>query len=244
VILIDDRKGSVELEPLIASPKQLTRLEYGDIAFIGNGPSGLVSVGIERKTVPDLINSMHSGRLSGHQLIGLQRCYTYIFLLVEGIWRQGPDGLIQVLKGSSWMDLNFKGQQTTSHALNNYLNTLSIICNVKVWQTSNIRQSARWISNLYNWFQKDWEKHHAHLTFYNPANPPSSVMLFTPSLIHRIVKELPGVGWEKGKLLADKYETLPALMQATVEDLEQIPGIGPKIASRIVAALRGTKSEG
>ncbi|RPI88733.1 MAG: hypothetical protein EHM41_00220 [Chloroflexi bacterium] len=241
MILIDDRKGSRELAPLIKSPTQLTRLEYGDFAFIGNGVSGQVSVGIERKTIPDLVASITSGRLSGHQLLGLTASYEFVYLLVEGMWRQGPDGVLEILQGRNWIEFNLGSNRFTAREINNYLNTLRIICNVAVWQTPNIRQSARWISDSYNWWQKDYDKHRAHLAFHETAPQNNKVVLIAPNLIHRIAKELPDVGWEKGKLIAEKYKTVVELACATEEELMEIPGIGKKIAKHIIQALRGAE---
>ena len=59
-LLIDDRIGSAELAKYLALlklPIEMTRLGYGDFAFLGNGEGGVpVPVGIERKTLTDWIH--------------------------------------------------------------------------------------------------------------------------------------------------------------------------------------------
>ena len=95
MILIDDRMGSKELLPLFRPydvTVELSHLEYADIAFFGNGPTGPELVGIERKTLHDLVNSMRSRRLSGYQLPGLMAAYAWVYIVVEGVWRAGDGG--------------------------------------------------------------------------------------------------------------------------------------------------------
>ena len=58
MILIDSRIGSAELAPLISTPNILCQLEFADFTFSGNGPAGQVAVGVERKTIMDLLQSM------------------------------------------------------------------------------------------------------------------------------------------------------------------------------------------
>ena len=84
MILIDSRTGSGELAPYISSPKLVCHLDFADFSFSGNGPEGGVGIGVERKGVMDLLQSMTSGRLVGHQLIGLQKEYDWTYLLVVG----------------------------------------------------------------------------------------------------------------------------------------------------------------
>jgi ERCC4-type nuclease len=92
VITIDRRTGSGELLPLF--PKgvaELGCLEYGDFAWIGKGPEGLpLAIGVERKQIHDLVNSMASGRLQAHQLPGMINTYKISYLVIEGIWRPCP----------------------------------------------------------------------------------------------------------------------------------------------------------
>ena len=95
MILLDDRTGSGELLPLFRpydAPVELARLDFGDACWLGNGATGPELVGVERKTIHDLVSSMRSKRLSGYQLPGLLRTYDWVYLLVEGVWRCGGRG--------------------------------------------------------------------------------------------------------------------------------------------------------
>ena len=73
-ITVDPRAGSADLfEPLKARklPVRLSKLEAGDVAFIGNGPEGRpVPVGIEYKKLPEMLGCFRD-RFAGHQIIGM-----------------------------------------------------------------------------------------------------------------------------------------------------------------------------
>ena len=115
-ILIDNRKGSAELAKYIDSPTKLLTLEYADFAFQGNGPNGQVSIGIERKSIRDLISSILTGRLSGHQLIGLVNSYDYVSIVVDGPTKTGTDGYMRIPKGrGKWVVLRL-GEQNMSRS--------------------------------------------------------------------------------------------------------------------------------
>ena len=86
-VQVDDRVGSRELLPELKRlhiPAEKVRLPFADAAFEGNGPAGPVKVGIERKTIYDLMQSMTTGRLSAHQLPGLVQNFDHRWIVVEG----------------------------------------------------------------------------------------------------------------------------------------------------------------
>ena len=270
-ITIDNRVGAVELaKHLPPSLTRVQRLEFADIAFFGNGPNENdpggedipVPVGIERKALPDFINSMEDGRLAGHQLLGLRSHYQVVYLLIEGNWRAGADGVLEVLgmggagtggaggrkgKGSgrkTWRPYSYGGRFRMYRDIVNYANSLAIVCGVRVWRTSGIKESAEWILSTYRWWQKPWREHRSHLRFViggpaSPLNPDNPVALSKPNLMRRIAKELPGIGWEKSKALAAAFPTPMDLVLATESDLLAVPGIGKELAGRIVTALQG-----
>src|ERR1035437_8002080 len=102
MILVDLRIGSKYLlAPLKAAgfEAQLVELEFGDIAFEGKGPNGTtLNIGVELKVLGDLVNSLRTGRLAGHQLPGLLKTYDYAWLLVEGEWRANAAGQVTTQK--------------------------------------------------------------------------------------------------------------------------------------------------
>lgn len=242
-MLIDDREmvhkqASKRLPTYIKSEHTITRLEYGDISILGNGPKGKVAIGIERKRFRDLTDSIISGRLSGHQLIGLQNCYDFTYLLVEGLFKVGKDGYIRRPKGRGWVVCQIGDRPMTYQYLYNYLNTLSIFGQVIVQFTPSIRISGLWVDSIYHWWTKPWKDHKSHMQFYS-ERPPARAFFRKPKLVVRIVKEIEGVGWDRAKAIGRKYPTIMALMCAEAKELTEIEGIGKKTASNILQALRG-----
>lgn len=236
-LFVDDRTGSVELEPLITAPTEIIRLSSADFAIWGNGPEGMVTVGIERKAVPDLLQSMESGRFSGHQLPKMLNDYNYVYLMVEGLWRpRSADGLLEVWKRNKWVPYSGGSRRYMARDIGNYLNTLAIICGIHVWRTDNPMHSGQWLSDLYRWWQKPWERHRSHFKQFNVIPPPKA-MLRKPTLLHRIVKEFEGIGWDKGKALEGHFGTLSNLLFASEKDIKKVPGIGKKLAARLYREL-------
>jgi ERCC4-type nuclease len=240
MIFVDDRSGSVELAPFLSCPHTICRMAYGDFSLLGSGPGGLpISVGVERKAILDLIKSMTEGRLSGHQLIGLFNTYSKVYLLVEGMWRSNPSsGLLERWnKSRGWHLIEFGRRRFTYREIVNYLNTLSVMCGVMVWQTAGMADSARWLTDLHAWWNKPFEDHHSHLQFHNES--PVGAFMHKPPAFRRMVKELSDVGWKKSEQICGWFGTMERLMNATEGDLKKIPGVGSKMAAQIWKELHG-----
>lgn len=262
-VFVDDRIGAKELVPYIHSHCAITRLEYADISFRGNGPHGPVSIGIERKRFRDLMDSISSGRLSGHQLIGLMNSYDYVYLLVEGLFKIGKDGYLRRPKGRSWVVVQLGNRSLTSKYMYNYLNELAIVTHIASVFTASPRLSALWIDGVYSWWTKQWDEHQALMQFF-VDKPPPRAFFSTPKLLVRMVKEIEGVGWKKAKALGRKYATIKSLLNfdlieeylishginptllkearcyATsngIQKLIEVPGIGKKLANDILKSL-------
>jgi ERCC4-type nuclease len=233
MINIDPRRGSGELAPYFKPydvPVQLTQLELsngdgtseslGDMAFFGNGvdadgePTG-VAVGIERKRVGDLVQSMRSNRLSGHQLNGLCRHYAFVFILVEGLWRCGKGGVIEVPYRGTWKAMSNGGKYVLYREVDNYLTTLKLKAateagnNLIVDYTGSATETAAHVVNLYKWFNdKSWDQHRSHETIYAPFEPKRSGHKPTSrrsvGVTERMAAQIPGVG-RGAKEIADYY---------------------------------------
>lgn len=233
-ILIDDRTGSKELASLIRRPHELTRLDFGDFCFVGNGPSGIVTIGIERKTISDLIQSMTSGRMTSHQLPGMSRSYDYSYVLVEGLWRANPKtNMLEIHKGSRrWQAYNYGNRYMTFSAVTSFLNAIAIGYNVHIWRTGTIRESARWIDDTHTWWSKPWGRHSTFKQFH-VVDAPTITGFWKPGLLERMLKEIDGVGWDKARILAEHFNTPLEVCFASEQELTAIPGIGPKLATKI-----------
>ena len=239
MIYIDKRVGSAEIAPYVNTQHKLATLKYGDMAFLGYGAKkDVVAVGVERKTIHDLVSSMVSGRLSGHQLIGMLESYDYSYLLVEGLWRpHKTDGILEVWSKGGFKALAHGSRRYMAKEIWNYLNTITLTCGVTIIQTSLPHHTGKWLDATYHWWQKPWGKHRsqhqAHI-----VDPPAKAYLRRPGIVCRVAKEIPGVGWEKAEALAKHYPTVLDLILTDEEELRVVAGIGKKLAGSIVANLQ------
>lgn len=238
MILVDDRTGSAELDPLLQSPHALVRLDYGDACWMGKGQDGPVNVAVERKGLMDLLQSMTTGRLSGHQLIGLLREYDYVYLVVEGVWR--PDrhnGMLHhINRKGQWRAVAQGSRRFMARDIYRYLNTLAVQCGVMVVQTGSMWDTAKWIDSVYGWWQRSWDKHKSHQQWHRPTVQAS---LSKPNLSTRIASQFEGIGWEKARALGKEFPLPQMLLDATIGELQGVEGIGPKLAESIVEQRNG-----
>jgi ERCC4-type nuclease len=245
LIRIDHRTGSAELQPYFKRwgvEAMISQLEFADFAFTGNGQSGRVVVGVERKTIRDLVNSMESKRFAGHQLPGLLDNYHDVFLVVEGVWRRGEDGSIEELR-KGWQTLYQGGRRLVHYrGVDNFLTTMSLCCGVLVKRTLDAPETAAAIVNLYRWYEKRWEQHESHKAVYAPAEVsrrgkgvldvrPSNA---DPPLVLKMLMQVDGMGQE----LAERAVAKMPIRWNEEKDWMRVEGIGRKKADLIISGLR------
>lgn len=239
IIFIDQRRGSAELAPLI-NDSVLVQLEYGDCFWIGNGPNGDVDIGVERKTVGDLINSISTGRLSGHQIPGLTSRYYRSYLIIEGRTRENAcTGELEVEVRGKWTTLDRGGRRFSWKGMWAYLTTIETMTGITIRETENIRHTASLIKALHDWWQKPWDKHTGHLLMYKPRDRTAAMGMGKPSLVRRVAAELPAIGWVRSRDVEKKFKTIKSMVDATVDDWRSIPGIGAVTAKTVVEAIHG-----
>lgn len=242
MILVDDRIGSVEIAPLLSSPTVVCSLSFADFVFSGNGPKGPVDIGVERKSLMDLLKSMTTGRLSGHQLVGLTNNYDWVYLLVEGVWR--PDrhnGMLQRTSGrGKWVAVAQGSRRFMARDVYNFIQTLQVMCGVIAVRTSSTWETARWLDACRGWWGKEWKKHKSHLQFQKPV---THAQLTKPNLVVRMASQLEGIGWDKAKKIGEKFDNMGDLLNAPVSAFMEIDGIGGKLANSIVCQLEGRSTK-
>jgi ERCC4-type nuclease len=250
---IDSRIGSKQLLPLLKKlhvPAVSTRLEFGDAALTGNGPDGEVRIGVERKTIYDLLSSIGSGRLSAHQLPGMVKEYDYRWIVVEGLWRPGKDNVIEVWRGGwrqapGWISY---------HEVDRYLVTLEVRGGVHVRRTSNLHETAVFLGGLRRWWSKPWKAHRAHLAIQKgvdsrllgttlerdilAAKTPKDWDRVRRKVVRRVAQVLPGLGWEKSEAVMKRFEDSGEMVDAGRSEWEEVPGIGKTLGERLPKLLR------
>ncbi len=238
---VDDRIGSAELAPYFAEygiVAKLCRLEFGDFCFYGNGQHGQCVIAIERKRVNDLISSIQSKRLSGHQLPGMAAMYDYGYLIVEGGWRPGSNGQLEIYDKGRWYPA-FVGQ-LMYRQVDNYLSTLELITGMIFRRTHNAYETAAVIVDLMRWWDKPWADHHSHNIKYQPAAGPDGhfLRMTIPSQVELVARTLPGLD-HKAKQVAKRFSTVKEMVLADAAAWVSIKGIGKRGAEKIMEALNG-----
>jgi len=242
-MIIDRRAGSKDLYAPLQSarvrPLELGDLHYGDVHIQGNGPEGCPwNIGVEYKKLSDLCQSIDTGRLVGHQLPGMLDCFQETWLLVEGSWKVGAHGEVLVPKGPRYVSMRSGVHQCfLASALHGFLLTCQIKLGVKVWHTTTQEATVAWLSALNHWWTgKTYEEHRAHLNFDTSAG---LTLISKPSLVRRVAKELPGIGWERSGAVARRFNSVVDMAVAPQSEWEEIDGIGRTMAQRIVRAMEG-----
>jgi len=213
----------------------LVHLEYGDAMITGHGADGEVEIGVERKCIGDLVNSITTGRLSGHQLPGLLESYHRVYLIIEGMWigdRVGDELEVRT-HGKQWKTLNRGRRRFRASDIWTYLTTLEIMTGVCMRTTYDMVQTCQMIEYLAKWWGKEWSAHRGHLQMHKPPPPQASLQLKKPSLVRRIAAELPHVGLERSLAVEAKFRTIEDLVIATEEEWREVEGIGNVSAREI-----------
>lgn len=239
MILVDNRSGSKELHPLFPQGKaKLTRLEYGDFAFLGNGPEETPwLVGIERKTIGDLTNCIASGRMSGNQLEGLVNGYNTVYIVVEGRFKADDLGVLVTWGFGKWKRQSH-GRQFMLRDVFLFLHTLENVVGLKTWRTGDKKETVDWILSLHQWWTvKEWEEHHGHQQPHTGLSPD----LMPHSFERRVAAQLKGVGWGRAKAIADTGASINEMVAWDERNWMDIEGIGEVLSESIVRELRGVK---
>jgi ERCC4-type nuclease len=252
VILIDPRDGNDGqrrtanefLSRLRARqiPASLERLAFGDFAFEGQGPEGSIGVGIERKTLHDMLTCIDDHRYTGHQRVGMAKMYQVSVLMLEGQWRpHDPDGYLMEGFGSNgstrWGSASHHRKPLSYSKLRRYLFSIAL-SGVIVIYTRDVAHSAADVAEVYHYFQKAW-KDHTTLLEMPKLHLPS--LTGTPSTTRQWAACLDGIGLKHSERAEKQFRTPLALATAEEQDWLKLPGIGVPTARKIVKQIKGEK---
>lgn len=235
-LLIDTRAGSEELVvPLqaLGLPAERAQLPAGDVEIWGRGPAGRpLMVGVEFKLLRDMLTCVRDGRFA-EQLRGMAGRYEVRWLLLEGEWRTSMAGTLEVREERGFME---RGRFTMQEAVAWSL-TMAQRGGVLLWRTVDRAESIAWLRALYWWWtSKDFEEHRAHLDWYR-APVTAEAPWDEPTLVQRVAAVLPGLGAERALAASKAFGSVRALVNADAKQLQQVDGIGPKTARKVVEAV-------
>lgn len=234
MILLDDREGS---GPLFAYPPldtlaSLTRLDYGDAAFTGNGPTSTTWIGVEVKSLFDLVSSLDTKRLQATQIPGMLAEYDITYLLVYGLCRPCPrTGNLLVPGKRGWSPHHLGSRPVTYSYVYRSLLSLEAAGVRIVWlpqmKEEGQRAAAAWLGEAYSWWQKDWNAHTLFQCFdqtqdmseadYRRHDPNASASMPVPVdpgkfRVARTMASFSGVGYKRAVAISNHLPSLLAVI--------------------------------
>ena len=242
MILVDYRQGSQELiAPLknLGLPVDETTLEFGDVAFQGRGVKGApVSIGVEVKKLPELVASLRSGRLQGHQLPGMCQTYDYRWLLIEGELQFDQKGALLRRAGRrDWRPM--PGQMGVGELLKR-LHVMHLCAGLVPLWAADQRATVVHLEMLYRvWTDVDLDEHKSHLGTYRPP----SILPLSP--MRTTLETLPQVGPAASFAAQKKFKSVKRAINASTDEWaslllvspEKTRVFGKKHAELVTAAL-------
>lgn len=240
MIRIDDRKGSAEMLPLFPpNSAALTHLPFGDFEFATEDHR---LFGFERKTLSDIINCISTGRLGGHQLPGMSCRFDVAYILVEGQFRPGADGVLEELRfdhrarSYRWHPMSLNNRHYLWGDLERYLTTLEVYYGFRCRHTQNPAETAAMVHAKWLWAAK--RDHHAGHVFDESIAGP--LPFREPSMARYMISRLPGIGWKKSGEVERSFkgQTVAGMMSADEAKWREVDGVGVTLSKRIVKALQ------
>lgn len=250
MILVDPRAGSRELvAPLRAAglPVEESHLDFGDVCWVGRGAGGAdVFCGLEHKKLPDLVASLNTDRLAGHQLTGMLQMYDRAYLVVEGEWDADKSGRVVVQRaGLRAKPTPLKGAPPAM-VLEQRVLTLAIRGGLWPRWTRHQRETVRYIGALYRWWSDHaLDEHKSHLAMHAPDLDRS---LLTPASDERYaIGGFPHVGYKLSAAAEQQFGSVWRAVNASEAEWAELTThdtkgkarrLGPARAKKIFDALR------
>jgi len=214
-------------------------LSWGDACFEGNGPEGTIHIGIERKSLHDMLRCIDDATFAGKQRIGMKNLYTVSILMVEGFWRAREDGfLLESQDGCRWWVCRPNGKPVMYSKLRRYLISIRY-GGVHVNFTRDLWHTAYDIVEEYHYNQKRWDDHTRLREVHRMAIPQ---MNHKPSLTRMWASDIEGLGVKKSEEAEAIFRKPIRLANADEQQWTQISGVGTKLAQSIVRQINGVNS--
>lgn len=181
--------------------------------------------GIQRKELQDFLASLNDGRLT-LEIAQMNAAITMPVLVLEG--------KVQVSSNADRTLLtNGYGQPITLSGLHKRLLTI-LSRDIHVIQVTEVAHTAQFILDHYEWSQSE-----GHTTAAIRPKPAGDWGRATNRdyQIH-LLTGLPGVGTKTANAILDTLGN-PLRIDATVQQLCTVPGVGPTMARKIITAVGG-----
>jgi len=167
---------------------------------------------VERKSAEDFVASILDRRLFSQIEMMMSRCELAV-VLVEG-------------------DVFATRSLIEPVALEGALSWIAVLTGAQLMVSGNAQQSAAMIATM--------ARHHQQGLGYIPSLRSGKPAVSEASIITRFVLEgLPGVGPTTAIAFARHFQTVRAVANATLEELQGVKGVGSKTALKVYQAMRG-----
>ncbi len=229
MILLDDRVGSVDLAKYIPAA-EVTRLDCADAVVVG----AELTIGVELKRLGDLLRVIQDGRFVAQQLPCLLSSYDRVYLLVEGVFKPGPDGEFLMRRGREWHQPDWGRRNGWRYAeVQRWLFSVEEGAGIRLGFTGGPSGTAAWLKEMDAEFSKPAAERKALKAVYHAPLGGFS----TPSLARQFAALLPGVGVGRSAAVATHFKSVKAIVAASAKDLTAVPGVGKISAQAIVKAI-------
>lgn len=218
-------------------PCEIATLQYGDACMEGNGKDGKVVIGVERKTLPDMLQCIDDSRYSAHQRPGMASMYAVSILMIEGIWWSDENGILMEWAGREARPCKYRSQPVMYSKLYRYLISISL-SGVIITYSRNMTHTAYNIVETFHYFSKPWS---GHTSLLQPQKFAIPDMREKPSLVKRWAHDLDGVGIVHADEAERMFRTGQVLGNSEESDWLKLKGIGIKTAQSIIKQIRGLR---
>lgn len=246
---VGSREFKDYLQRRISARVRVIEMDAGDFAFRGNGPQGKVFVGIERKAIGDMLASMRSDRYAGLQMVKMNRDYDVCYLLIEGLWRPSPEGLLEVpikVRGKTkWVPYRLSlSTKLRAHSnpymyaeLDKHICSVENKKNVVVIRSMTKVETVWMVVNRYQWWQKGWDEHESA----DPIKMQAEISFQHIADCTKLACALPGVGLKTARRIAQYFRSFDVAAGAEPWEWQEVEGIGPSLAAKLHAFIRSKK---
>lgn len=225
---------------------QLHRLSSGDVSFVGNGPESQILIGVEVKSILDLISSLDTGRLQADQIPGMINDYTIRWLCYYGEYRPNPStGTLQTRKVKDgkerWVDYAIGKRPVPYGYVEAFLCSPSFTnTGMQSKRVMDLAEAAAWIGVLYRTWQKDYSKHKSMRVLSTAQDLPTMMPGIDEQTLlkAKIASQLPGVGHARAMAAARHFRSVREMVNADSKEWMKIDGFGKVIGAAVERAVQ------
>ncbi len=192
-------------------------------------------IGVEVKTVGDLLACITSRRFVENQLGGLQDCYGFWYLLVEGQYMAGEDGELLIWRGR-WVQPTWGSSGWLYRRVAHWLTSMVVQGGARLLQTRDRAETIAALHAEYTWWTaEDWSEHtavreHAWSSGIRRGNT-------RPPTLARMLAQLKSLGPKRAMAACTHFKGLDAVQGACAELWQEVPGVGKATARAVVKEL-------